>query len=346
MRRPCQRRPLYRRGPPRGAGLAMIPDPLLAQTAAADSAALAAAAGSAEEALGCQRDALAALAAGWHSESGSDAIELLQRQCARATDIVAELHRAAVELRSLRDDLADLAGGSPAAGAAEAEEQRQAEASGPDPRAPVQAVIGDGPPPPADPPAVNPAQSLSATPWAAQAGAGTPTAGPPTAPQGSPPWQAGGSMPALPDLGGALVGLVAQIAQTLGSYADSAGPGPAEDPVAKPVPAEAEPRPPHRKAPVPVTSSAAEPILPDSAVPKSIAPQPQQQPPVQTPAPPSSDLLAAERPPGPGVPSEPPPPPVGAAPPQTPPAPMVPPPAPDPKTPCEIAADELPKVGE
>lgn len=332
----------------------MIPDPLLAQAAAADSAALAAAAGSAEEALGCHRDALAALAAGWHSETGSDAIELLQRQCARATDIVAELHRATAELRSLRDDLADLAVGGPAAGAAEAEGQSQAGASGPDPRAPVQAFIGDGLPPPPDLPAVNPVQALSATPWAVQAGTGTPTAGPPTAPQGAPPWQTGGPRRALPDLGGALVGLVAQIAQTLGPYADSGGPGPAEDPVAKPVSAEAEPRPPHRKAPVPVTSSAAEPILPDSAVPKSIAPQPQPQPqpPVQTPAAPSSGLLAAERPPDPAVPSAPPPPPppppppVGAAPPQTPAAPMVPPPPPDPKTPCEIAADELPKVGE
>lgn len=325
----------------------MIPDPLFAQAAAADSAALAAAAGSAEEALGCHRDALVALAAGWHSETGSNAVELLQRQCAQATDIVAELHRAAGELRSLHDDLADLTGGRTESGTAEAGEQPQAEASGPRAPTPVPGSVGEGPPSPPDPPAMVPAQSLPPAAWAAQAGGGPPTVAPSTTPLASPAWQTGGAVPALPDLGAALVGLVAQIAQTLGPYAETPGPVPGEDPVdQQPPSAEAEPRPPHRKPPLPVQLSTDPPSLPESAVPKSIAPQPQ--PPAQTPADPSPDLLAAERPPDPGVPPKQPPPPVSAAVPQTPPAPVTPPPAPavETETPCEIAADELPKVGE
>ena len=326
----------------------MIPDALLAQAAAADSAALAAAAGAAEEALACHRDALAALAAGWHSETGSEAAESLQRKCAEATDIVAELHRAAAALSSLHDGLVDLAeGGTEAARAEDVRfaEHLTAETSSRAAGIPMTGPIGDSPASPPEAATAVPAASLASVPWATQAGGGSWAAPPSTAPSATPAWQPGGSVPALPDLGGALVGLVAQIAQTLGPYAGNAETRPAEVPAEKPPLAKADPRRLHRKAP-PVTPSAVPAGLPDSAVPKSAAPQPQ--PATPTPSAPTPELLAAERQPEPGQPPEPPPVPVGAPVPQVPPVPDAPPPAPaeGARTPCEIAADELPKVGE
>ena len=92
----------------------MITDPLLADIAAKDSAALSAAADTAEQALACHRDALAALAEGWRSETGSSATDFLHRQCAEATDIVAALRRAATELTLVNDGWAAPAGGTTA----------------------------------------------------------------------------------------------------------------------------------------------------------------------------------------------------------------------------------------
>ena len=331
----------------------MITEAMLAEAAAADSAALAAAAGSAEEALACHRDAVAALAAGWRSETGLAATDLLQQKCAEATDIVAELRRAAAELRSLHDGFADLSGGTtqaPLADDGRAAEQSIVATSSRPVGAPAPGQIREDPMPQPDPPAAVPGQALSPAPWAAQAPTGPWTPAPPGTPEAAPSWQPGGSIPPLPDVGGALVGLIAQIAQTLGSYADTGGLPPSEHHREEASSAAtAAPRPPHRNPP-PVTASAGPVSLPDSAIPKSAAPQNavlQPNSPVLSQTPP--ELLPAERPPDPGGP--PPPPPVTAAEPEPPPptpAPVDPGPAPaaESKTPCEIAADELPKVGE
>lgn len=297
---------------------------MLAEAAAADSAALAAAADSAEEALACHRDALASLAVGWHSETGCAATDILQRHCAAATDIVAQLHRASTDLMSLRDDWVSRSGDEPL--------EVQPGIPQPGPPAHDSAEGVEPTPPPANaiaPPATVP----TALPWSM-----------PPAPQAAPP-QPGGSVP-LPDLGGALVGLVAQIAQTLGSYADPPEPAPAAAPAEKPPPA-GTPAP---RKPAPVNT----PTVPSGqaldAVPKGAVPQAQplaQTPSVMASPPPQPELLAAERPPDPEPLSEaavaaPAP----AAAPEPPPAPEPPEPLVEPKTPCEIAADELPKVGE
>ncbi len=320
----------------------MITDPVLAGAAAADSAALAAAAASAEEALACHRDALAALAAGWRSETGFAATDSLQRQCEDATDVVAELHRIAAELASWRADWTESsnAGASP-----DAEQIAQ--------RPPADVIAQPGTPvtgwaaaaPTAAP---DPVPAPVSDPWAAQPSA-APWAPPvaavaPAVPPASPAWQPGGSMPALPDLGGALVGLVAQIAQTLGSYSDN----PAA-PDGLPAEKASDPgnaRPAHHKP-----AAAKRPEAPGSAasaVPKKAAAQPLSVNPPPIPPPPW--LLAAERPPdpipaapqatatpAPEPPSAPAPPPAAVAPPTS---------STDARTPCEIAADELPKVGE
>ena len=328
----------------------MTIDPLLAGIAAMDSAALAAAADAAEEALACHRDALTALAEGWRSETGSSATDLLHRQCAEATDIVAALRRAATELTLLNDGCVDPAGRTTADRSTA--DRPMAQATSEPVGNPVSGYAGAVPALPHDPPAVVPAEAAASAPWAAQAAAGPWVAAPTSSPLAPANVLPSGSVPALPDLGGALVGLVAQIAQTLGSYADIPGAGAVEGPAeTPPSPIEPERLPPDP----PVKASAVPASLPDSAVPKSAAPQPL--PPNQIPVAPPPELLAAERPPDPAVPvepavpTEPTPPPVAAAAPQVPPSPVAdvgasPAAAADAKTPCEIAADELAKVGE
>lgn len=306
----------------------MISDDLAAHAAAADSAALAAAAGSAEEALACQRDALAVLAEGWRSETGSAATLLLQQRCAEATDIVAALNRAAEELRLLRQDWTDLSWSSQEGGGTDGGETP----SGPD-RAPVSGAFGEVTAPSAEPPTAVSGQPVPAGPWPQQAWPGPMDAGPwaaspPAAAVPSPNWQPGVSAPA--GVGAALVGLVAQIAQMLGSYADSPVISDAETSADEPVVA-VEPSSPQRNPPEGVDQSAGASSLPDEVVPKSAVPQPL--PAAQNP---SSDLLAAERPAEPGIQPVPAPPPPVDAPAPSPPA----------ETPCEIAADELANVGE
>jgi hypothetical protein len=315
----------------------LIPDSILAEAAAADSAALAAAAGSAEEALTCHRDALAALAEGWRSETGSAATSRLQRQCADAAAIVAQLHRAAVELTLLRDDWIQLSGHdsggvaeTPMVDASPPETDRAAER--------LKAL-------PALPPLPDPASGAPAPPTAPLS-----TQPAVATPQSPPSWQPGSPVPPVPDFGGALLGLVAQIAQALGSYTDTSGPVPAAVPVEK-LPQEPAESPQHHKRRIPPTVSTATSARHASAIPKSAVPQPN--PLIAAPAAPPG-LLAAERPPDPAPPVQPPPvlppaPVVPVPPVAEPPNPATPVPAPPgaaSKTPCEIAADELPKVGE
>lgn len=320
----------------------MITDAVLAEAAAADSAALAGAAASAEEALACHRDALAALAAGWRSETGSAVTDSLQRHCADAADIVAGLHRIADELASRPTDRTE----SP--GDASPDVERSAQR----PPADVSDRPGDTPVTgwaDAAPMAPGPAPAPTSDPWAAQPLA-TPWAAPPAAVAAptvapvAPAWQPGGSTSALPDLGGALVGLVAQIAQTLGSYSDSPAAPDGSPPEKAAVRDDA--RPAHHKP-----ASGKKPAAPGSAAsaaPKGAAAQPLSVNPPPIPPPPGP--LAAERPPdpmpaapqatatpAPEPPSAPAPPPAVVAPPSSP---------ADAETPCEIAADELPKVGE
>lgn len=328
----------------------MITDAELECAAAADSAALVAAARSAEEALACHRAALAALTEGWRSETGSAATNLAQEQCAEATDIVAALHRAAAELTVLRDGWAeDLTGEVGPAGVQ-------------DGRPPGQPLVETssrelGDPVPA-PPEPLPVGDFSTGTWAGEPTAGTwagPWAAAPT--PAPPPWPSGGSAPAFPDLGRALVGLVAQIAQTLGSYSDIPGTSSAEGGADKPsADAAPEPPPPHRgqpplqpgDGPHPGSPDGPHPGSPDGTVPDIAVPE--SVPPAQIPRQ-APELLAAERPNDPGPPLNPVPPPVSAAapepsPPSAVPAGPAPAPTADTKTPCEIAADELAMVGE
>lgn len=329
----------------------MNPDAVLAEAAAADSAALAAAAGVAEEALACHRDALSALSEGWRSETGSAATGLLARQCAEATDVVAALHRAAAELTRVHDDWSDPSGDRPADGSAvEGPPTWTVDASA---GFPTPDLLGTAPAPSSPAPVSWDGQTTS--PWSAAA--------PVSPPVPSAGWLPGGStalpgVGGLPDVGGALVGLVAQIAAMLGSYSDARpDPAPAA-PVDAPPAAEDAPSAHDRDLRRPATSSAADPepltdSVPSSAVPQSLPPA--SLPPASPPPAPEDaaapELLAAERPPDPEVEPEPaPPPPVAVTEPvQMPPAapaPVAPAPAVEADTPCEIAADELAKVGE
>ncbi len=186
---------------------------LLAQAVAVDSAALDAAASIAEEALACHREALILLAEGWQSETGSAIADFMDRQCGHGADVVDTLRRAAGRPDTLADSPADpdLGGFLPT--------DRTA---GPPDSAPL---IGD--PVAAEP--IAPAPAPAAAPAPAPM---PPWTGPvPASPWGQPgtdaPWAAPASSglagpSAFPDLGATLAGLVAEITQALGSYADTA----------------------------------------------------------------------------------------------------------------------------
>ncbi len=135
----------------------------------------------------------------------------------------------------------------------------------------------------------------------------------------------------LPDIGGALLGLVAQIADSLGPDlpVDTLIDVPADVPVDVPVesaPDSADPpQPEDDPPPVPVPVTASDPAPPAADPPLAAPP-----PPVNAEATADPDaLLAAESPPP------------GEAPPVN----AAADPDSDPATPCEIAADELPQVG-
>ncbi len=368
---------------------------VLARVMSVDSAALEAAASIAEEALACHREALILVAEGWQSETGSAIAEFMDRQCSQATDVVDALRRASGSMPAAPDTWTD-PGSEPVGGRsvdpADAPPP-SAETTGPA-TAPVDATTPAAPPAPGP---VSPWTGQVPSPWAGQVP--SPWAAAPVA--ADVPWAAGSSPaglptpPAIPDFGGALVGLVSEIAQALGSYAE---PGPstapsADDPVGAVDPVTDAPGNPDTAASrdTPPTAPATDdvsaqigPAAPGSA--STAAPSIGSVDPAATPSgsPPgvplpsaTTELLAAERPPEPGTaaptasaadaavgapaPEAPGPPAPEAAGPPAPEAavapaaeaavpdvepPAAPPPAAAGQTPCEIAADELAKVGE
>jgi len=273
-----------------------------------DRSALAAAATIAEEAINLYRDALALLEEGWQSQSGSAATDVIRRQCGEGAEVVAALRDAAAELRALRD----------------AVECRT------DPAVdPGRSRLGDRPAVWFDTPQP-PAFGGAAPPVPYGGGA---------LPQAPPAWTTGAGLPPVPpppDLAGALAGLVARIADAVEF------PGvPAAEPATTaegagdaPEPRGAAYRPESAAGPAAVGTPVQPPAPPPLPVPVPDPPDSPDLPnPPQAPQPPQPPLLAAERPPDPA--SEAPPVPVPQAPPTT-----------DPATPCEIAADELPQVGQ
>jgi hypothetical protein len=266
----------------------------------ADCSALAAAGSVAEEALALHCEALAILEQGWHSQSGSAATDVLRRQCGEAAELVTALHDATGDFRALRDA---------------AEYGVDASTAQPSNR------LSDRPP----------AQFETAEPFLFGSAA-APAPAPPPVPPPAPAWTPGTAEPPLPDLGGALVGLVAQIADAVSSLSAEEGAGLE---AAQPTDPPADP---------PAESSAAPPKPESPAVPP-VSPPVQFVGPSAPPESPPPPLLAAERPPDPPPepgPASPPVPEVAAAPPESPPES----PPEDPRTPCEIAADALPQVGQ
>lgn len=270
-----------------------------------DTSALSAAGAAAEEALALHRQALAVLEEGWQSETGSTATDLIRRQCAQAAGLVEALHGAAAELRGLQDTR----------GAVDA-------LSSEDPDFEPMAARLDGRVAPRfETPTLAPAPPV-------------------TAPSSFPSWNPGaGSLPltALPDIGGTLAGLVAQIADVLSTDIGNGEPAvqPAEDPLPPPgerataaAPPAAESVSSERAASIPDRPVLDPPPQPPEAPPALSAPPESQpaQPETPTLPPRPAELLAAERPPEPQE--------------------LQPEAQPETRTPCEIAADELPQVGE
>jgi len=280
-----------------------------------DIAALAAAAVTSEEAVRVQREALDALAAGWHGGSGSNAVDFVSRHCETAGSVVAALRDGAAELNALSEKLGhvvDAKVGTALRGdwvlsrspddstmAYDTAVTRLGELPVPrfeTPLAPTRPTF--------DPMAPDPSRPAPASPSM-----------PPQ--QAVPGWNPGSPSVGLPNFGGSLAGLINQIAQALGSYSDitpsdapqsDAPPGPTKDSVAdvKPVVQEEQ--------------SAAE-------------------APLAAEAPPAAEVTA------PAVDAAQPPPTPATLP--TPPTPAAEPAAvDDTATPCEIAADELPQVGQ
>ena len=263
-----------------------------------DGAALTAAADAAEEALGVQRGALDLLVEGWRSDAGAGAVDFLARNCAAAADIVTALRGAAVVLGSLSENLGILADAAD-------------EAPLPDD------VNGDWYPP-SDP--MDPMDPMDRAVGAAYGDASNRLGELPMSrfeapipPPAVPP-----GVPALPNLGGALTGLIAQIAEALGSYSE----------LDSELDAEPEPEPEPEPDPEPEPEPEPDPT-PD--------PEPEPDPePTPEPEPEPEPTLEPE--------PEPTPEPAPAADPGNAPAPLAAESA-DTDTPCEIAADELPQIG-
>ena len=345
--------------------LAGAEDGLRLDALEADAAALAGAAAIAGEALETARAVGGFLAQAWRSATGSAASEFLRRQCASGGVVVEQLAAAADTLRRLREDIAQQVQtretatasigariGEPALWLAAARAVSSGRA-GPDAVGIVTgqiapfldtAVAGEWAPavesatagvtaayrratsaladrepvrfdtptmpapasaPPSAPASASPAQPASAPP-------------PVGAPFSAPPIP---SIPPLPDfggpaavLGGALLPLVTAIAAVLGGHSGSPG---AEEP------------PPSRGATAPSGESEPTPQTPPATEPESepeakLEPETKTQPgPAEPVTAPSPAPLAAEAPESPPVPPK--------VEPQ--------------RTPCEIAADELPQVG-
>jgi hypothetical protein len=317
----------------------------------ADAAALSAASAGAEEALRVHREALDLVSHSWLGGSGSSAGEFLARQSAAAAEIVASLRSAAAALTALRVGLEHLVDAK--VDAARSGDFSAVASLGTEAAAAYDVAVsrlGELPAPrfetPARPAELTPPQrpSIPSAPQPVPDQAPVPVSAPVSAPLSPSPgqgWTSGapvGALPGIPDIGGSLAGLVTWIAQTLGSYADT--------------PTAAE---------IVDTTDITTPGDPVDEV-KPVVPERYSRP---------DTLLAAEVPaavsvtaaPGPAEPVAPAEPvgtaPVGTAPvvatpePAVPPPPAPPPPAPaapaaaaDVATPCEIAADELPRVGQ
>jgi uncharacterized protein YukE len=351
----------------------------------ADSAAVAAAADAADEGLQAAREGLAILAGAWAGGSGSAAVEFVERHCAAAVTVVAGLRDAAEVLNSLRQRLGDLietkaeaavriddrsAGPRPGwlAGA-------EAVLSGAPDSAAVQVVSQQIAPwvdeirsewvtaMRSSTESVTTAYAESAnrltargdprfempaprsTPDHHSPGAAPQPEAPAAAPQPAPAQWAPQSAPAqsvplvsptLPDADGGLAALVAALADVLAAAPETgldvetepeeADPEESEPVIPEPVePEPVEPEPEvqtgtgesKESAAQPDPAAEPEPVADaDPAQPEQPAPQPQPQPPaLETPPPPSPPPLAAEST------------------------------AAD-QSPCEIAADELPQVGQ
>ena len=143
------------------------------------------------------------------------------------------------------------------------------------------------------------------------------------------PWASTGMpLPALPDFGGALAGLVGQIAEAIGAGVGGTVDLPAEIPAEIPADTPADlPEPPEparavpevvdpvpEPVPEPVTRTAPAPAPAPATLPGPLAAE------APVPSPPLQEPVVVQRPPEPE-------------------------PPPAPATPCEIAADELPQVG-
>jgi hypothetical protein len=282
----------------------------------ADATALASAGALTADALALHRDALALLTEGWDSESGSTAADLIRRQCGDAAELVAALHGAAAEFRSLRD-IFEEAGSVP-------HTEPDTAAAHPDQNYALTAArLNDRPQPSFEAPAVPPTSPPTPTAW----------------PSGAMSVPVPVPMPApVPGFGGALVSLIAQAADALS--ADAVDTSQVVDPVVTADPAKEVTASPHRStvAPTPLPPALprdeATPAPANDPVPQPDPPpqpqlepqlQPELQPELQPQAEPEPPLLTAERP----------------AQPETPPAEVT-----DARTPCEIAVDELPQVGQ
>ena len=303
----------------------------------ADSAALASAASMSEEALHLQREALGVLTEGWRGGSGSGAVDFVARHCAAATGVIAEFRNGARVLGLLSENLgravdskvdavladgisAEWAATNPSAAAYDEALTRLGELPSPRFETPLPSAAPTTDPGPGRPVATpSPlASSMPAQQTAPSWTSGLPPVGLPTA--------------GLPNFGGALAGLINQIAQVLGPYSDAPADSftdPQDEPRDAKAPADpvaANPGPKDSVAEVkPVAterqSAAAAPLAAEVPPPVSPVPEPA--------ATPTTEPLPTE-------------------PPTTPPAtsPAKPAATDDTATPCEIAADELPQVGQ
>ena len=331
--------------------LACAQDGLRLDALESDAAALSAAAAAAQEALDAAGSATGVLAQAWRSGTGSAATEFLRRQCASGSAVIENLTAAAATLRRLREQLARhlenqdavtariqapvtwlsaaravVSGraGADAVGIVAGEIAPFVDTVVADQWVPTAqsatagvsaayrqaaAELADHAPVRFESPAMpSPAAPVPVSPFAST----------PSAPFSAPPMPSLPSVPdvggAIPDLGGLLFPLVTAIAAALGGHSGS----PSVDDGAAP---------PERGA----TGPAPEPAMKPEPQPKArTAPQPAA--PLSAPL---SAPLAAEAP----APLHSPPP--VLTPETAPPLPLV---KPD-RTPCEIAADELPQVG-
>lgn len=162
----------------------------------------------------------------------------------------------------------------------------------------------------------------------------TPTSPPPSAePPPQPGLPAPAGMPTAPDIGGGLSGLVSQIADALGGLFDGTPDAPADDPSQLEDPVGNDEHQPADDDQQSDTGTQDDVVPDDDSAPTSstdgeipVADEPPEADPETVEAAPANDSPAPQQPP-------PPPPPPSAE-------------HPDEQTPCEIAADELPQVGQ